>query len=57
MTTSNANAMNDVDEKKSRERINYMKKKVVEEQITKKKKKTENAMKNDDAKCNDVPTA
>jgi hypothetical protein len=57
MTTNNANAMNGVDEKKSRERINFMKKKVVEEQITRKRKKTENAMKNDDAKCNDVPTA
>ncbi len=57
MTTSNANAMNDVAEKKSRELINYMKKKVVEEQITRKKKTTENAMKNNDAKCNDAPTA
>ena len=57
MTTNNANAMNDVAEKKSKELINYMKKKVVEEQIIRKKKKTENAMKNDDAKCSDAPTA
>ena len=57
MTTNNANAMNDVAEKKSRELINYMKKRVVEELITRKKKKTENAMKNVDAKCNDAPTA
>jgi hypothetical protein len=57
MTTSNASVMNDVAEKRSKELINYMKKKVVEEQITRKKKKTENAMKSDDAKCNDGPTA
>jgi chemotaxis regulatin CheY-phosphate phosphatase CheZ len=56
-TTNNANAMNDVAEKKNRELINYMKKKVVEGQTTRKKKKTENAKKNDDAKCNDAPTA
>ncbi len=57
MTTSNASVMNDVAEKKSRELINCMKKKVVEERITRKKKRTENAMKSDDAKCNDEPTA
>jgi hypothetical protein len=57
LTTINANVTNDVAEKRSRELINYMKKKVVEEQITRKKKKTENAMKSDDAKCNDGPTA
>jgi hypothetical protein len=57
MTTNNASVMNDVAEKRSRELINCMKKKVVEEQITRKKKKTGNAMKNDDAKCKDVPTA
>jgi hypothetical protein len=56
-TTNNANAMNDVAEKKSRELTNCTKKKVVEEQNIRKKKKTENPTKNDDAKCNDAPTA
>jgi hypothetical protein len=56
-TMSSVNATNGGAEKKNRELTNCTKKKVVEEQITRKKKKTENAMKNDDAKCNDAPTA
>ena len=57
MMTNNVNAMNGVAEKKSRELTNCTKKRVVEEQITRKKKMTENAMKNVDAKCSDAPTA
>ncbi len=56
-TTNNVNATNGGAEKKNRELTNCMKKKAVEEQITRKKKKIENAMKNVDAKCNDAPTA
>ncbi len=55
--TNNVNATNGGAEKKNRELTNCTKKKVVEEQNIRKKKTTENAMKNDDAKCNDVPTA
>jgi hypothetical protein len=56
-TTNNVNATNGGAEKKNKELINYMRKKVVGEQNIRKKKKTENATKNDDAKCNDAPTA
>jgi hypothetical protein len=56
-TTNNVNATNDGAEKKNKELINYMRKKVVGEQNIRKKKKTENVTKNDDAKCSDAPTA
>ncbi len=57
MTTNNVNATNGNAEMKSRELTNYMKKKADEEQNTRKRKKKENATKNEDAKCNDAPTA
>jgi hypothetical protein len=57
MMTNNVNATNGGAEKKSKGLTNSTKKKVVEEQNTRKWKKKENATKNEDVKCNDAPTA
>jgi hypothetical protein len=54
--TNNVNTTNGDAEKRSKERTNYMKKKAVKEQNTRKRRKSENATKNADAKCNDAPT-
>jgi hypothetical protein len=55
MTMNSDNTTNGNAEKKSKELTNCMKKKAVEEQNTRKGRKSENAMKNDDAKCNNAP--
>jgi hypothetical protein len=54
--TKGDNAMSSNAEKKSKELMSFTKKKDVEEQITRKRRKKENVMKTADARCNDPPT-